>query len=108
MKNLRVSCVLFAQALLILVTLGCGSGSGYQNPESSINTTQNPLVAQYNVKLPREDSSAWVEFGRDTTYGRQTSATTTTTGFNETAGILVAGMLPNTTYHMRAHVDWYE
>jgi arylsulfate sulfotransferase len=93
--------------LLTLLTLGCGSGYN-TNPQSSITATQNPLVAQYNVKLPRKDSSAWVEFGQDTTYGRRTSATVATTGFNETAPILVAGMLANTTYHMRAHVDWYE
>jgi len=106
-RSLRVWFAFFVMPVLTLATLGCGSGSGYQNPQSSIIATQNPLVGQYNVGLPHKDSSAWVEFGLDTTYGRQTSTTTATTDFGETAAILVAGMLPNTTYHMRAHVDWY-
>jgi arylsulfate sulfotransferase len=92
---------------LTLVTLGCGSRPDYSNPETSISPTQHPLVAQYNVTLPRKDSSAWVEFGQDTAYGRQTSVTTATTAFGQTIAVLVAGMQPNTTYHMRAHVDWY-
>ena len=50
--------------------------------------------------------TAWVEFGTDTSYGRQTSVTTASgsTEFGETITILVAGMKPQTTYHMRAHV----
>src|SRR3981081_1940681 len=106
-QRLRARSAFFSVALLTLVTLGCGTGSSYRNPESSLSSTQNPLVAQYNVRLPRKDSSAWVEFGLDTTYGRQTSATAATTGFGEIVPILVAGMRPNMTYHMRAHVDWY-
>jgi arylsulfate sulfotransferase len=95
----------FAWTLLTLGTLACGSGYNYPNPETSISATQNPLVAQYTLTLPRKNSSAWVEFGQDTTYGRQTSATTATTGFGQTVSIFVAGMQPSTTYHMRAHVD---
>jgi len=108
MKNcsLRAGFVLFVLALLILLTVGCGSGPGYQNPESSIAGTQNPLVAQYNVALSRKEATAWVEFGPDTTYGRQTAATAPSKTFGETVPILVAGMQPSTTYHMRAHVDW--
>lgn len=50
--------------------------------------------------------TAWVEFGTDTSYGRQTSVTTASgaTEFGENISILVAGMKPQTTYHMRAHV----
>jgi len=97
----------FLLALLPLLTLGCGSGNNYSNPETSITATQNPLVAQYNVTLPRKEGIVWVEFGRNTSYGKQTSATTATTDFGQTVSILVAGMQPSTTYHMRAHVDWY-
>jgi hypothetical protein len=52
--------------------------------------------------------TAWVEFGTDTSYGRQTSTYTSsvTTPAGQTLDILVAGMLPQTTYHMRAHVEW--
>jgi arylsulfate sulfotransferase len=103
--RLRVRLAFSPVALLTFLTLGCGFGYNYPNPETSISATQNPLVAQYTLKLPRKDSSAWVEFGKDTTYGRQTSATPATAGFGQTVSILVAGMLPNTTYHMRAHVD---
>jgi hypothetical protein len=39
-------------------------------------------------------------------YGRQTSATQATDRPWQTRRVLVAGMLPNTTYHMRAHADW--
>jgi len=102
-----MSIAFFVGALLTLGTLGCGSGYNYPNPETSITATQQPLVAQYNVTLPRKEGSVWVEFGRDTSYGRQTSVTPATTAFGQTVGILVAGMQPSTTYHMRAHVDWY-
>jgi arylsulfate sulfotransferase len=104
--QLRECLALFSVVILTLVTLGCGSGSSSPNAGTAVIATQNPLVAQYNLALPRKDGSVWVEFGQDTTYGRQTSAKATMTGVSETVSILVAGMLPNTTYHMRAHVDW--
>jgi arylsulfate sulfotransferase len=106
-RRLRARLAFFPCALLTLVTLGCGSGYNYPNPNALISATKHPLVAQYYLTLPRKDASAWVEFGRDTNYGRRTSATPATTAFGQNVGILVAGMQPNTTYHMRAHVDWY-
>jgi arylsulfate sulfotransferase len=87
-----------------LVSLGCGGG-GWGNPATSVVATQNPLVAQYTI-VARPGFTAWVEFGEDTNYGRQTSVTPPTMGVGETVNILVAGMKPSTTYHMRAHVDW--
>jgi arylsulfate sulfotransferase len=64
-------------------------------------------VAQYSIRHYHTGFSAWVEFGTDTNYGRQTSVVTDTV--SATGGvhmnILVAGMLPQTTYHMRAHVE---
>ena len=100
---------LFSGALLALVASGCGSGySNTPNPVGSIIATQNPLVAQYNVTIPGQNLGAWVEFGPDTNYGMQTSTTAGATGFGQqTVGILVAGMKPSTTYHMRARVNWY-
>ena len=88
------------------MTLGCGSGLNYTNTEASVSATQHPLVAQYRVVPSHRNATAWVEFGTDTTYGRQASTTAATTRYGETLTILVAGMRPNTTYHMRAHVDY--
>ncbi len=92
--------------LLALTSVGCGSGNFTPLPPSSVTATSNPLVAQYSLNHFRQGMSAWVEFGTDTTYGRQTSITTASgaTPFGETINILVAGMRPQTTYHMRAHV----
>ena len=87
--------------------LGCGgSGSNQVTPVTSVMKTSHPLVAQYSVGMPYDQSTAWVEFGTDTTYGRTTAPTAATTAFGQTVQILVAGMKPNTTYHMRAHVQW--
>jgi arylsulfate sulfotransferase len=69
--------------------------------------TANPLVAQYSVRHYHSGFSVWVEFGTDTSYGRQTSAVGDSSPAvgGAAVNVLVAGMLPNTTYHMRAHVD---
>jgi arylsulfate sulfotransferase len=93
--------------VLSLASAGCGTGDPYADPSTSIASTQNPLVAQVKVTLPRRGGSAWVEFGTDTTYGRQTSVTTRTTESGQILNVLVAGMRPKTNYHMRTHVDWY-
>src|SRR5580698_3034355 len=92
--------------VLTLASLGCGSGNNSPNPAASLAPSANPLVAQYNISPPYLGSSAWVEFGADTSYGRQTSATPATTNYGQQIDVLVAGMKANTTYHMRAHVDW--
>jgi hypothetical protein len=70
--------------------------------------TAHPLVAKYSIRHFHPGLTAWVEFGTDTTYGRQTSTFTNsaTTPDIQVLDILVAGMLPKTTYHMRAHVNW--
>ncbi len=70
--------------------------------------TSNPLVAQYSIRHFHAGLTAWVEFGTDAKYGRQTSTMTSsvTTADGLALNILVAGMRPQTTYHMRAHVDW--
>jgi len=87
------------------ISLGCGGGGGWPNPTTNVAATQNPLVAQYTIGS-RPHSTAWVEFGEDTNYGRQTSITGPSLGLPGTLTLLVAGMKPSTTYHMRAHVDW--
>lgn len=70
--------------------------------------TAHPLVAKYSIRDFHSGLTAWVEFGTDTTYGRQTSIFTNsvTTPDSQVLNILVAGMLPHTTYHMRAHASW--
>jgi arylsulfate sulfotransferase len=95
-------------ALLTLASLGCGSGSTTPPPTGGVAPTTNPLVAQYSLTHFDSGLSAWVEFGPDTNYGRQTSAaTSTSTGLAiQNLSILVAGMKPKTTYHMRAHATW--
>ncbi|MGA7651902.1 MAG: aryl-sulfate sulfotransferase, partial [Terracidiphilus sp.] len=69
--------------------------------------TGNPQVAQYTVYLPAPGTAS-VQFGTTTSYGLNTwqVPTPTTNGAN-TGGqvqLWVAGMLGNTTYHMRGHV----
>lgn len=106
LKNSRAVFGFSAGILLSLTSVGCGSGNFIPLPPSSVTATSNPLVAQYSLHHFRRGMSAWVEFGTDTTYGRQTSVTTAsvTPPFDQTVNILVAGMKPQTTYHMRAHV----
>ena len=105
MRNWRAVSCLSAVAVLTLASVGCGSGN-FTPPLSSVSQTSHPLVAQYSVMQVQPGVSAWVEFGPDTNYGRQTSATTATAPGVQTLTILVAGMMPQTTYHMRAHATW--
>src|SRR5581483_10816490 len=110
MMNIHVR-VFLVSVLLVLtfVSVGCGSGgSTTPAPVSAVIATGNPLVAQYNLSHWDSGLSAWVEFGTDTNYGRQTSvATSSSTGLSiQQLSVLVAGMKPKTTYHMRAHASW--
>lgn len=67
----------------------------------SVTTTANTMVAKYTLMLPF--AGTWnVSFGTDTGYGLTTS--TVTAGSAGATSVFVAGMLPNTTYHMRATV----
>jgi arylsulfate sulfotransferase len=74
-----------------------------QANQGSVAATQNPLVAAYTIPIP-DGASAQVQFGANTTYGLSTSVTSAPNG-GEFATILVAGMLPSTTYHMQAIVN---
>lgn len=98
---------LIACAAVLFTSLGCGTSTP-GTPQGSVAATKNPLVAQYSVTPSHVDSVAWVEFGPDTNYGRQTAATSPNTGYGQTFNILVAGMQPGTTYHMRAHIQWLD
>jgi len=101
----RQWCGLFI-AISSAISLGCGGGGGWPDPTTTIAATKHPLVAQYTVLSPHPRATAWIEFGQDTNYGRQTSVVGPTTGYSGTLSTLVAGMKSSTTYHMRAHVDW--
>src|SRR5438309_8278497 len=96
----------FCAAALTIASLGCAT-SNYISYETGVSPTANPLVAQYSVRHYQPGFSAWVEFGTDTTYGRQTSEVSDSASApgGAVVNVLVAGMLPQTTYHMRAHID---
>ncbi|HEY4382002.1 MAG TPA: aryl-sulfate sulfotransferase [Acidobacteriaceae bacterium] len=64
-----------------------------------VTQTANSMVAQYTLTLP--SAASWVvNFGQTTAYGRATSVQTVNTA--GASSLYVAGMLPNTTYHMQA------
>jgi hypothetical protein len=76
-------------------------GSSITLAPGSVSQTVNPLVAQYALTLP--EAGSWsVNFGTDETYGRTTSVQTGDASAPGT--VYVAGMLPNTIYHMQATV----
>lgn len=68
----------------------------------TVAPTGNSQVAQYTVQMPGP-GSATISFGPTTSYGRQTW--TQTTAAAGPLSIYVAGMLPNSTYHMQAKVQ---
>lgn len=72
-------------------------------PVGTVTATKNPQVAQYSVTLPFPGSMT-VNFGTDTTYGRSTWSQSTSAN-GQTINMLVAGMLPLTTYHMQAIIQ---
>jgi hypothetical protein len=64
------------------------------------STTGSPLVAAYSLNLPSPGKMS-VEFGKNTNYGLNTwQVASSPTGGN--VKVLVAGMMGNTLYHMRA------
>ncbi len=81
-----------ASASVVLVTTG------------TVTATQNPLVAQYAFTSPT-NATVTIQFGPDTTYGLETWSQPAPSG-GGTLNMLVAGMRPSTTYHMRASVQF--
>ncbi len=88
--------------LFAIICCGCGGGGGGNNEpivsSTAVQATGNPQVAQYMLDL-MGPGSALVQFGTDTSYQFHTSPQSTSGG---QLNILVAGMKPFTTYHMRA------
>jgi hypothetical protein len=72
-------------------------------PQGTVASTNNPQVALYTMTLPFP-GSVTINFGMDTTYGRQTWTQSTNTA-GGTVSIFVAGMLAHTAYHMQAAVQ---
>lgn len=97
----------FLVGALLIACVGCGSSSiGSNHGQISVSPTGNPLVAQYTFSDLAPENVVWVEFGLDTNYGRQTSMLSSPG--RSPLNVLVAGMLPQTTYHMRAHISGTE
>lgn len=69
---------------------------------ASVTPTSHPLVALFTIGAP-SNTTVEVEFGTDTTYGRNTSPFPAPPGGGQLS-ILVAGMKASTTYHMRARI----
>jgi len=69
-----------------------------------VASTNNPQVALYTI-APPADAMVSIQFGTDTNYGLTTWALASPAGGGPTS-IYVAGMLPNTLYHMRAIVQF--
>ncbi|HWE86483.1 MAG TPA: aryl-sulfate sulfotransferase [Terracidiphilus sp.] len=65
--------------------------------------TGNPQVAQYSVYLPAPGQAS-VEFGASTSYGLNTWQVPAPTATGGQVKLWVAGMLGNTTYHLRGVV----
>jgi arylsulfate sulfotransferase len=107
MNNRKLAWVgLWACTCSNLISLGCGSGSGVAgNPVTAIANTQNPLIAQYQV-TEFGPANVWVEFGLATTYGKKTSVVSAAGPLTNTTSVVVAGMKPSTSYHMRIHVEY--
>src|SRR5579862_7214227 len=108
---MRMRGALCSLTLVFLTTLGlvgCGASAPSPAAYTTVAPSTNPLVAHYTIAHFHAGLNAWVEFGTDTNYGRQTSVMTSsvTTPGGKVLDILVAGMKPQTTYHMRAHITW--
>jgi arylsulfate sulfotransferase len=100
--------LLLAMISLVLLTAACGGGRFNDPPgigTAVVAATQNPLVAQYTVTTALGCSGqVMVEFGLDTSYGRNTSWYPVS-ATRQTTTILVAGMRASSTYHMRAQAQ---
>ena len=104
--SFRYRCLAVLVVPCILFAAGCGSPASTDSQSSvsgAVKATQHPLVAQYSVGVSA-DAQVSVEFGTDTNYGRSTSPQPASA--HSIIALLVAGMRPATTYHMRAQVTY--
>lgn len=89
--------------LFVALAIGCGRPSAPPGP-SQVTVTGNPQVALYTIQPPSA-ATVSVEFGPTRAYGL-TTGTWSTPQNGGPVSIFVAGMRANTTYHMRAVVDF--
>ena len=98
-------CLLFAVFTVCAFTFACGGGHFNDPPgfgATAVAATQNPLVAQYTMTTALGcPGQVMVEFGLDTSYGRNT-AWYPAPAASQTTTVPVAGMKAATTYHMQA------
>ena len=87
----------------LILLAGCGTGSDNADFRAAVAQTKNPLVAQVSFTSPCPGQGV-VEFGPDTSYGRNTSWYSISS-ISQPVNILVAGMRASTRYHMRAQVN---
>ena len=73
-------------------------------PSGTVSASKHPLVALYDIQPPH-DAKVTVEFGPDTKYGKSTGAVSTPSG-GGAVEVQVAGMIPASTYHMRAKITF--
>ncbi len=107
MKALSVArAIVVSMALSIVCALmaGCGAGSINSSGAGTVSGTQNPLIAVYTIEVGCQ-GQVMVEFGPTTAYGRSTAWYPTAQSAFQPTSILVAGMKPSTTYHMRAQAQ---
>ena len=97
----------------IKVTLTARSQSDANNAASvsvlivapgQVTASKNPQVALYTI-TPPQNANVSIQFGTDTSYGLTTWSQATAPG-GGSVRIYVAGMRANTTYHMRAVVQF--
>ena len=93
-----------ASFCFVLMLAACGGTSSPSPPTATISRTTNPLVARFSLRSNCR-GPAMVEFGTDTSYGRQT-AWQPVPQFQKT-DFLVAGMKASSTYHMRATLNCF-
>ncbi|MGC9994047.1 MAG: aryl-sulfate sulfotransferase [Terriglobia bacterium] len=92
---------------VLVTTPGPGGGTSSAvnfTIQAGVFATANPQVALYAYAAPQA-ASVSVEYGTDTTYGTHTWAQNIPAG-GGAVQILVAGMMANATYHMRADVTY--
>src|SRR5215813_14113173 len=96
-ERVRLDRRLFALLFLLLsisLLIACGGHSSSGNG--------NPLSTTYTVSASA-GSTVSVEFGPNTSYGQSTS-TQAAPAAGGSVNVIVAGMRPDTTYHMRARI----
>lgn len=80
------------------------TGVSAQLAAGQVTATDNPQVALYTMTLPFQGNMT-VQFGPTTTYGKSTWQQASGTSGGQVS-IFVAGMMPSSTYHMTASIQF--